>query len=116
MRRWFCDSAATRFILSLGRRVIETSHTERTLEPHERRIKKLETGGRCQAAGCPCPPGRPLVPHHPDPWSHGRTTSLTGTVLFCESSHHDVHSGGHPIRLRDGRWLNQHGWTDGPAR
>ena len=48
VRRWWCDSAVTRFVLSLGHRVLETSHTERTLKPHERRAKRIETGGRCQ--------------------------------------------------------------------
>ena len=65
VRRWECDSALTRFVLSLGHRVLETSHTTRTLEPHERRTTRLETGGRCQGAGCRSRPGTPLVPHHP---------------------------------------------------
>lgn len=116
VRSWFCDSAATRFVLSLGRRVVEASHTERTLKPHERRIKRIETGGRCQAAGCSSPPGRRLVPHHADPWASSRTTSLADTVLVCEATHHDLHSGGRTLRLRDGRWLDPRGWTDGPAR
>ncbi len=116
VRRWFCESAVTRFVLSLGRKVIETSHPERTLTAQERRIKKIETGGRCQIAGCRCGPSARLVPHHGDPWAQCHTTSLTDAVLICEPSHHDLHSGGHTLRLKDGRWLNEHGWADGPGR
>ncbi|MCY7364159.1 MAG: 13E12 repeat family protein [Frankiaceae bacterium] len=110
VRRWCCDSAATRFVMSLGRRVIEASHTERTLKAHERRAKHAETGGRCQAAGCRCGQGRRLIPHHADPWSSSHTTSLRETVLFCERDHALLHQG-RTIRLKDGRLLNEHGWV-----
>ena len=120
VRRWVCDSAIGRFVLSLGGRVIETSHTERTLKPHERRIKKIETGNCCQIAGCRCRPGpgraNRLVPHHPDGYAKCGSTSLGDTVWICDRNHHDLHTGNKTLRLRDGRWLNEHGWTDGPAR
>jgi len=116
IRRWTCDSAVGRFVLSLGGRVIELSHTERTLKAHERRAKKVQTGGRCQVAGCRCGPGARLVPHHPDAWARTGRTSLSDTVLVCDGHHHDLHSGGRTLRLRGGRWLDQHGWTDGPQR
>jgi hypothetical protein len=116
VRAWWCDSAVTRFVLSLGRKVIETSHTERTLKPHERRAKHVETGGQCQGAGCCHGPGHRLVPHHPDPWAVSGTTSFFDTVMFCEQTHHDLHSGGKTIRLKDGRWLSAAGWVDGPGR
>ncbi len=120
VRRWLCDSAVTRYVLSLGGRVIEASHTERTLTPHERRIKKIETGSRCQIAGCRCGPGSPrssrLVPHHPDAWARTGRTSLADTVWICDRHHHDLHTGNKTLRLRDGRWLSEDGWTDGPSR
>ena len=120
IRRWLCDSAVTRFVLSLGGRVIETSHTERTLTAHERRAKKIETGNRCQIAGCRCGPGSSgsgrLVPHHPDPWARTGRTSLRDTLWTCDRHHHDLHTGGKTLRLRDGRWLNANGWTHGPSR
>lgn len=78
VRSWWCDSAATRFVLSLGHRVIEASHTSRTLKSHERAIKHLESSGRCQAAGCRCGPGRRLIPHHADPWA-GAGPPASGT-------------------------------------
>ncbi len=110
VRQWWCDSQATRFILSLGRKVIETSHTERTLKTHERRAKHTETGGCCQATGCSAGPGRRLIPHHADPWSKSHATSLGDTVLVCERDHALIHQG-RSVRLKDGRRLNQHGWA-----
>jgi hypothetical protein len=103
----------TRFVFSLGRKVIETSHTARTLKAHERRAKHLETGGRCQGAGCCRGPGCRLVPHHADPWARCHTTSLADTVLLCEQTHHHLHTG-HTIGLKDGRWLGPDGWVPGP--
>ena len=76
--------------------------------------KQLETGGRCQGAGCSRGPGNRLIPHHVTPWASCGTTSLYDTVLLCEQTHRDVHLGGHPIRLKDGRLLGPHGWTDRP--
>jgi hypothetical protein len=116
VREWMCNSAMTRFVLGLGRKVIETSHTERTLKRHERRAKHVETGGRCQGAGCTRGPGHRLIPHHPVPYSVNPKTSLSDSVLLCEQSHHDIHVGGKTIRLKDGRHLSPQGWVDGPRR
>ena len=111
VRHLLCDSAVTRFVMGLGNRVIEMSHTVRTLKPHERKAKLMETGGVCQAGGCHPPPGTPLIPHHPDPYARSRTTSFHDTVMLCEKSHHDVHEGGKTLRLKDGRLLSPHGWV-----
>ncbi len=109
VRRWACDSAITRFVMTLGNRVIEMSHTVRTAKSHERKAKLMETGGRCQAAGCHPPPGTPLIPHHPEAYARSKVTSFYDTVMFCEKSHFDVHHG-KVIRLKDGRLLNADGW------
>jgi hypothetical protein len=114
VQRWWCDSAVTRFVLGLGHKVVETSHTERTLKAHERRAKRIETGSRCQGAGCRGAPGRRLIPHHADPWARTGRTSLGDTVLLCEQTHHVLHSG-RTIRLVDGRTLGPHGWVHGRA-
>ncbi|TAL16304.1 MAG: DUF222 domain-containing protein [Frankiales bacterium] len=110
VRRWWCDINATRFVMSLGRKVIEASHTERTLKPHERRAKHAETGGRCQTAGCRCRPGQRLIPHHVYAFARHGTTSLQETVLLCERDHALLHQG-KTIRLRDGRLIDEHGWV-----
>ena len=114
-RRWLSDSQLTRLVLSLGRRVIETSHTQRTLKAHERQALHAQWGGRCAAAGCPSPPGTPLVPHHPHSWAKTRTTSYSDSIPVCHHTHHDLHQGHKIIRLRDGRYLSADGWTDGPS-
>ena len=110
IRRWWCDASVTRYVLGLGRRVVETSHTARTLKGHERRIKHLETGGQCQGAGCVRGPGCRLVPHHPEAWARSGSTSLADTVLLCDSDHGAVHRG-RTITLKDGRRLDEHGWV-----
>lgn len=117
IRGWLCDSALTRFVLSAGHRVLETSHTVRTLKPHERRIKQLETGGRCQAVGCQrgIPSGHRLVPHHVQAYARSGITSLTDTVLLCEVSHRDLHEGNKTIRLKDGRRICADGWVTANA-
>ncbi len=106
---WGCESALTRFVMSLGGRVIEMSHTVRTIKQHERKAKLMETGGRCQAAGCHHPPGIAFIPHHPDAYARSRTTSFYDTVMLCEKSHHDLHHG-KVLRLKDGRLLGPDGW------
>jgi hypothetical protein len=113
VRRLVCDSAITRFVLSLGHRVIESSHTERTLKPPERRIKDIETGGVCEGAGCGrgYATGHRLVPHHPTPYAIDPITSLDDAVYLCEVTHADVHEGGKTIRLKDGRRLGPNGWV-----
>jgi hypothetical protein len=97
--------------MGLGGRVIEMSHTARTLKPHERRAKLMETGEVCQAAGCHPPPGTPLVPHHPDAFARSGTTSFFDTVMLCDGSHDDIHVGGKTLRLKDGRLLGPNGWV-----
>ena len=111
VRRWACDSAITRFVMGLGNRVIEMSHTARTLKAHERTAKLIETGHTCQAAGCHPPPGTPLVPHHPEAFARSRTTSFFDTVMLCDRSHHDLHTGGKTLLLKDGRLLGPDGWA-----
>ncbi|MCW2614817.1 MAG: endonuclease [Frankiales bacterium] len=114
VRRWACSSSLTRFVMSLGGRAIATSHTQRTLTGHERRAKRIETGGRCQGAGCSHGPGAVLVPHHGNPWATTGTTSLADTVILCLQTHRQVHSG-QVIRLRDGRRLGPNGWLPDPG-
>lgn len=113
--RWACDSAVTRFVLSLGHRVLAASHTQRTLSGIERRTRQIETGGRCQGAGCARGPGHRLIPHHATPWATCGTTSRADTVMLCEQTHADLHLGRQAIQLKDGRWLNAQGWTARPS-
>lgn len=112
VRSWLCDSAISRFVLSLGNKVLETSHTARSLKPHERRAKWIETGGRCQAAHCRCGPHTKIIPHHVDGYARCGTTSIDDTANLGEPCHTDVHVHKRTIRLRDGRRLNENGWIE----
>ena len=116
VRRWACDCLLTRQVLSLAGKVLEVSHTERTLKAAERRAKLTETSGTCQAAGCTRStrtPGQEMHFHHGTPWAGTGSTSLADGVLLCKANHADVH-GGRTIRLKDGRYLGPDGWAAVP--
>lgn len=104
VRRWLADSALVRLVTSLGRRVVETSHTQRTLTATERRLLHAQWGGRCAGAGCAHDSTHGLVPHHGQAWALTGTTSLEDSVPVCDPCHAHVHRHGR-LRLRDGRVL-----------
>lgn len=109
---WLPDSRLTRYVLSPGSRVLEVSHTQRTLTGHERRTLELQWGHRCADADCHAPPGgQQLVPHHATPWAKTGTTSLVDSAPLCPRSHRDLHVGRHTLHLRDGRRLGPDGWV-----
>lgn len=112
VRRLLCDSAVTRLVLDLRGRVLDISHTERTAKAHERLAVATSWGHRCAEAGCPSPPGTPLIPHHATPWHTVGTTSLTDTVPVCALTHDHIHVRGRSITLRNGRRLAADGWLD----
>ena len=116
VRQWLCDSHLTRTVLSLGRRVLETSHTERTLKAHERRALTVQWGGQCAGAGCThtLATGHTLTPHHATPWALCHSTSWEDTVPLCDQTHHDLHTSNRTLRLKDGRWLSPTGWVPPP--
>jgi hypothetical protein len=116
IRRWWCDSGITAFILSRGGRALRSVHGGRTLSAVERRAVLIEHGNRCAGIGC-CSPTDPTValrPHHSRRFADDGVTSLEETVLACDVLHQDIHEGGKTVRLRDGRYLNEQGWVDGP--
>lgn len=114
VRQWACTSALTRLVLNLAGRVTQSSHTERTLTAHERRILRTQTGGTCQRRGCgrsTRTAGAIFHPHHANPWARTGRTSLADTAYLCDSCHSDVHHG-HVITLNDGRRLGPDGWVE----
>lgn len=117
VKRWWCDSSVTAFVLSLGGKALRAVHAQRTLTALERQALKIETGGRCAADGC-CPekpdPLVTLIPHHAQLFSKNGSTSLGETLAFCLTSHQDLHEGKRTILLRDGRYLNESGFTETP--
>ncbi len=117
VRRWWCDSSITSYVLSLGGKALRTIHTGRTLSAIERRALSIEGGGQCAGDGCCASPPDPLVvlrPHHVHGYAEDQITSLEDTLAICDSLHHDLHTGKRTVRLRDGRWLNESGFVDPP--
>ena len=51
VRRLLCSGTFTRMLLDASRRVVEVSHTQRTLTALERQVLHLQWGGRCAAPG-----------------------------------------------------------------
>ena len=118
VRRWWCDARVTGYVLGLGGKALRTVHTQRTLTGRERRALAIETGARCVGIGC-CPDTPdPLVvlrPHHARRYADHGSTSLDETLPVCDTLHHDLHEGHKTVRLRDGRYLNEQGFTPTPS-
>lgn len=114
VRRWWCDSQVTAFVMSLGGKALRTIHSQRTLTARERRALHLESGGRCAGLGC-CREGPllRLAPHHVTLYSASGRTSMDETLLFCDLTHGDLHRG-KTILLKDGRYVSEHGISDKP--
>jgi len=56
-----------------------------------------------------------IRPHHVHGYAEDAITSLDDTLPVCDVLHHDLHDGHRTVRLRDGRYLNEHGFTDTPS-
>lgn len=120
VRRWWCDSRVTAFVLSRGGKALRAVHLGRTLTALERRAALIEHGNRCAGLDCcrlrrgddPDPTDiADLVPHHVIGYAKQGTTALDETLLFCRTAHHDIHHG-KVVRLRDGRLVDENGFVD----
>ena len=116
VRRWWCDSQVTAYVMSLGGKALRTMHGQRTLTRRERVGLHLETGGQCAGLGC-CRDGpnplQVLRPHHVHLYSvHGRT-GLEETIYICDWTHRAIHQG-KTVLLRDGRYLSEAGISGHP--
>jgi hypothetical protein len=118
LRRWWCDATVTSYVLSLGGTALRAVHSQRMPTGTEQRALQIETGGRCIGDGC-CPadpdPLVPLRPHHVLGYAENQATSLDEIVPVCDTLHHDIHDGHRTIRLRNGRYHNEHGYLDHPS-
>ncbi|MCW2601542.1 MAG: hypothetical protein JWM02_3371 [Frankiales bacterium] len=118
VRRWWCDSSITAFVLSLGGRALRVVHSQRTLTADERRALAVEGGDRCVGDGCCSGLPDPLVairPHHTTGYAEDQITCLDETLPVCDVLHRDLHEGHKTVRLRDGRYLKEHGFVDEPS-
>lgn len=116
LRRLLCRGEFTRMVLDAGQRVVQVSHTQRTLTAVERQILYLQWGHACARQGCVRGPatGDPLVPHHGNLFSQCGTTSVLDAVPFCKQDHHHLHDDRMVLKLKDGRWIGPDGWA-GPV-
>jgi hypothetical protein len=118
VRRWWCDADVTAFVLTLGGKALRVVHSQRTVTAQERRALAVEGGDRCAGDGC-CS-GQPdlltpIRPHHVLGYAEDQVTCLDETLPVCEVLHRDLHEGHRTVRLRDGRYVNEHGFTDAPG-
>ncbi|MFN2537751.1 MAG: DUF222 domain-containing protein [Mycobacteriales bacterium] len=118
VRRWWCDSAVTAYVMGLGGKALRAVHGQRTPSAAELRALSIESGGRCIGDGC-CPDTPdllvPLRPHHVLGFAENQSTRLDEIVPVCDTLHHDIHDGQRTVRLRDGRYLNERGFVDRPT-
>lgn len=111
VRRWWCDSSVTAFVMSLGGKALRVVHGQRTLTGRERKALAIETGGTCAVLDCRSIDAlTEIVPHHVQLWSVDGRTSLDETIGICTRDHRAIHDG-KLLRLRDGRLLTERGIT-----
>jgi len=114
LHRWWCDSRVTGYVLNRGGQALRAVHLGRTLTALERRAAAIEHRNRCAGIGrcrSGTDPTTELVPHHVRRYTDDGVTSLTDTVLVCDVLHRDLHEGQQRLRLRNGRYLTENGWS-----
>jgi hypothetical protein len=93
IQRWWCNSHVTALLISHGWKPLGVLHHGRTITGTEMTAARVQYDNRCP--GISCCPGQ---------------TSLSTTLLPCPTLHQDIHLGGRPIRLRDGRLITEDGY------
>jgi hypothetical protein len=112
LQRLGCHSELTVVLLAALGNPVGASGTHRNATRRERRALRAQWGATCAVAGCP---NTQTIPHHAVPWWLARRTRLRDLVPLCEHCHHDLHEGHRTLRLRNGRHIDDHGWTTAPA-
>lgn len=115
VRRLLCDAKVSTLVHTAGLIPLGITHEMRTLSAAERRAVTVQHGGTCDGLRCctPLDPLTTLVPHHVHGFSVFGKTNLAETVLACPRLHDQIHRG-KTVQLRSGRWLTEHGFTEGP--
>ncbi|MDT7569900.1 MAG: hypothetical protein QOE05_74 [Actinomycetota bacterium] len=113
IHRLGCAGRIAAVVLDAAGKPVGASGTHRNATRRERRALEAQWGG-CAVDGCSQPYSR-TRPHHVIPWWLSKITRLKDLAPVCEHHHHDIHEGGHTLRLRDGRYICPTGWADGPA-
>jgi hypothetical protein len=112
LQRLACSSDLDAVLLDALGNPVGASHPRRNLTRRERRALRAQWGATCAIAGCPTPspsrttssptgsPGAPACATSSRPASTATTTCTTATA---------------PLRLRDGRLINEYGWVTAAA-
>jgi hypothetical protein len=108
LQRLGCHSQLTVVLLDALGNPLGASGTHRSASSRERRALRAQWGATCAVAGCP---NTHTVPHHAIPWWLAHRTRLNDLVPLCEHCHHDLHEDRRTLRLRNGRHIDDHGWT-----
>ncbi len=112
LRRLGCDSELTAVLLDAARHPVGASSTRRSANRKERAALRIQWGPWCAIDGCA---DTHTVPHHVPPWWLTRTTRLRDLIPLCTHDHRAVHEQHRTLRLKDGRHIDELGWTTMPA-
>jgi len=111
LQRLGCHSELNVVILDALGRPVGASTTLRSATSRQRHALTAIWGPWCATAGCT---QTATVPHHVRPWWQSHQTVLRDLLPLCEHDHHDLHEGHRTLRLKDGRHIDEHGWTTPP--
>ncbi len=112
LRRLGCNSELTAVLLDAAGHPVGASSTRRSANRKERAALRIQWGPWCAIDGCP---NTDTVPHHVPPWWLTRTTRLRDLIPICDHDHRAVHEQHRTLRLKDGRHIDEYGWTKIPA-
>ena len=102
-RRFLCDAAVSRIVMTATSEILDTGRTTRTWTPAQ--IRAIVARDRhCIWPGCDVPAAW-CEAHHIHHWADGGPTSITNGALLCGRHHDRVHLHGHAIsRKPNGRY------------
>ncbi|MBC7677585.1 MAG: hypothetical protein H7233_01140 [Pseudorhodobacter sp.] len=108
LQRLGCHSELNIVILDALGKPVGASTTLRSATRRQRHALTATWGQWCATAGCT---QTATVPHHVQPWWRSHHTVLRDLLPLCEHDHRDLHEGHRTLRLKDGRHIDEHGWT-----
>lgn len=113
--RWWCDASVTALVVSTGMIPLGITREQRTLTAVERRASKIQHGNGHSGLRCSSryDPLVTLVPHRVRSWVELGKASMEETIWACPRLHDAIHRG-RTVPLRNGKWLDQHGWAEPP--
>ncbi len=108
LRRIGCHATLAAVLLDAHGRAVGASGEHRDATDRERRALTAMWGHTCAVNGCG---STRSVPHHVLAWHLARRTTLRHLLPLCSGHHHALHDEARTLRLRDGRLIDENGWT-----